>query len=156
MPEIVSHIVEVVVFRFAADRVEYLLLRRASEERVYPGMWQIITGRVREGETAVQAARREILEETRLSPVRFWVLPYTGTFYDPGMDLVHLTPFFAAQTPEAADPLLSREHTSFRWLPLEGAVPMLVWPGQREGLRLVHEYILGGEEASQLCLLAPE
>ncbi len=156
MPGIASQIVEVVVFRFAHDRPEYLLLRRAREENLYPGMWQIITGRVREGETAVRAARRELQEETHISPLRFWVLPHTGTFYDPGTDLIHLSPFFAAQTPEEADPALSAEHGAFRWLPLEEALPMLVWPGQREGLRMVHELILGGEEASQLSLLAPE
>ncbi|MGB5875719.1 MAG: NUDIX domain-containing protein [Bacteroidota bacterium] len=156
MPGIVSRIVEVVVFRFTHDRPEYLLLRRAREEKIYPGMWQIITGKVREGETAVQAARRELLEETRISPERFWVLPYTGTFYDPGMDAIQISPFFAAQAPEQADPVLSNEHAAFRWLSVEEASRMLVWTGQREGLRLVHECIVGGGEASGLALLPPD
>ncbi len=156
MPGVVSRIVEVVAFRFAHDRPEYLLLRRAREERIYPGMWQIITGKVREGETAVQAARRELLEETGVSPERFWVLPHTGTFYDPGSDAIQISPFFAAQTPGQVDPVLSAEHGEFRWLSVEEALRKLVWTGQREGLRIVHECIVSGEEASGLTLLPPE
>jgi dATP pyrophosphohydrolase len=148
--------VEIVVFRFVRDRPEYLLLRRAREERVYPGMWQIITGRIREGETAVRAARREVLEETRISPLRFWVLPHTGTFYDPGNDAMQISPFFVAQVPEQEEPVLSTEHDAYRWLSAGEATRLLVWPGQRDGLRLAHEYMAGGEEASQFSLLAPE
>jgi dATP pyrophosphohydrolase len=156
MPTLVSQIVEVVVFRFVGDRPEYLLLRRAREEKVYPGMWQIVTGKIREGETAVRAARREVLEETRISPLRFWVLPHTGTFYDPGKDAMHVSPFFVAQVPDDVEPMLSAEHAEYRWLSVTEAMRLLVWPGQREGVMVAHEYILGGEEASSFALLAPE
>jgi dATP pyrophosphohydrolase len=155
MPEIISRIVEVVVFRFTKDKPEYLLLRRSPGESIYPGMWQIVTGTVREQETAVQTARRELREETRISPQRLWIAPFTGTFYDAGTDTVQLSPFFAAQTPEDVEPVLSGEHAEYRWLSFQEATGILVWPGQRDGLRLVHECIVGGEEASRLTLLPP-
>ena len=65
MPIVLSTMVEVCVFRFSADHPEYLLLKRAPEEPLYPNIWQMVTGSVEAGETAVVAALRELEEETR-------------------------------------------------------------------------------------------
>ena len=97
MPQIVSDIVEVVLFRFHRNVPVYLLLRRSITEMLYPGSWQIVTGTVHEPETALQAALRETLEETGLVPERFWALPFTGSFYDHATDRVRIAPFFLGQ-----------------------------------------------------------
>lgn len=155
MPHIVSDIVEVVVFRFARTGPEFLLLRRAADEQVFPGIWQVLTGTVNEGETALAAARREVEEETGLKPSRFWIVPYVGTFYEPHADAIHHCPFFAAQVGPSNEPALSPEHQAHRWLPLGEATAMLVWPSQRAGLSIANQSIVKGELAESWLRISP-
>lgn len=153
MPECESRYVEVCVFRFRRDAAEFLMLRRADGERVYPGIWQFVTGKVRTGETALAAARREIREETALEPLRFWVVPHCSTFYDASRDTVQIVPMFAAQADPDAEPRLSREHSTYRWVDAAEADRRLVWPGQRAGLSIVRSAVLQGEQAGVLGLV---
>lgn len=150
MPTIVSSIIEVCIFKFEDDRPLYLLLKRTMREKVYPGTWQFVTGSIEPGERAPEAALRELLEETGLKPSSFWVVPYLSTFYEHRSDAVHLCPMFAAQVQVGAQPDLSNEHDAFEWCDAARAGRLLVWPGQREGLRIVHEYVVRGEQASAI------
>jgi dATP pyrophosphohydrolase len=153
MTAIECRIIELCVFRFAGEGPEYLLLRRAHGERLYPGIWQFVTGSVEAGEKAWQAALRELQEETGFRSERFWVVSYVGRFYDPAEDVVHLTPFFAAQVHSDACPVLSAEHREFAWLPVREAARRLVWPGQKQGLEVVHRELVAGREAGRLTQL---
>ena len=144
---------EVCPFRIRRDRGEYLLLRRAADEPVYPGLWQFVTGRVEEGETAHAAALRELGEETGAAPVGFWVVPAVSAFYDASADAIRSVALFAAQLEEEAGVRLSSEHDAFIWLTATEARRKLVWPGQRTCLDVVEQYILGGEEAGRLLAL---
>ncbi len=150
MANIVCRIVEVCVFRFVNDRPEYLMLKRSPDEKVYPNLWQFVSGSLEEGEKAVNAALRELKEETGLTPKRFWVVPHANTFYDPSYDVVNVSPLFAAQVEIGDEPGLSLEHCEYEWLSFGDARRRLVWPGQRLGLEVVEQYILGGEEAGVL------
>lgn len=155
MAIIVCRIVEVCVFRFVNDRPEYLMLKRSPDEKIYPDLWQFVSGSLREGEKATTAARRELKEETGLVPKRFWVVPHTNMFYDPAYDAVNLSPLFAAQVGVNDEPVLSSEHCMYEWLAYVESRRRLVWPGQRAGLDVVDKYILGGEEAGILTLIPP-
>lgn len=154
MASVVCGIVEVCVFRFAGDRPGYLVLQRAGEDVLYPGIWQIVTGSIDERESAAEAALRELREETGLRPRRFWSAPHVSTHYDPAHDAVNLSPLFAVQVDPTGEPVLSSEHQRYEWLPLPLALRRLVWPGQRQGLEIVHRYLLGDEEAGRLTLLS--
>ncbi len=138
------------MFRFRGDRGEVLLLRRAKGEALYPGIWQLVTGGVQEGETSLQAAQRELQEETGQEPVGFWVAPSTSSFYDLQQDTIVVIPLFAAQVGVDAEPVLSGEHDLHEWLEFGEAARRLVWPGQREGLAIIHSYIVSGAEAGRL------
>jgi dATP pyrophosphohydrolase len=148
MIPLVSRIVEVCVFRFKQDRAEYLVLQRAFSEGVHPGMWQIITGTVMEGERGVQTALRELREETGLSPERFWSLPMLTSFYDTRRQEIDLCPVFAAQVPRDARIILSEEHRAGTWLPYPEIRRKLVWPSHRQAVDIVDEYVVRGEEAA--------
>ncbi len=153
MPLVVSRLVELCVFRFTHDRPEYLLLKRSRADALYPGIWQFVTGTIKEGERALDAALREMHEETSLRPDKFWIVPYSSTFYDHADDVVNICPFFAAQVGSSEEPVLSKEHETFEWTPYKKARPLLVWPSQRSGLDIVDEFIVRGEQAGLVTIV---
>ncbi len=150
MPLIACRIVEVCVFKFERDQASYLLLHRSPNENLYPNIWQCISGGMEGSEKAVDAALRELTEETKLLPKAFWNVPFTNSFYDHVNDVINISPFFAAQVETGNEPKLSSEHFEYGWFDYEVAVRRLIWPGQRLGLRMVRDYIVGGQEAAQV------
>ena len=154
MAIIVSKTIEVCVFRLVNGRHEYLMLKRSSDEKIYPNLWQFVSGSVIDGEKALDAALRELKEETGFAPERFWTVPYVNSFYDPAHDAVNVSPVFAAQVETGKPPTLSSEHSAFEWLSFADAQQRLVWPGQRLGLDLIEKYIIGREEAGILTEMA--
>ena len=150
MAMMTARMIEVCIFTINNNEPMYLLLRRSDKERIYPGIWQFVTGSIEKGEKASNAALRELAEETGMKPKAFWVVPYINSFYDPGWDSVNLMPVFAAEVEPDKKPVLSAEHEEFEWLPFEKALERLVWPGQKEGMKIVHEYIVKGKQAAAL------
>src|SRR5687767_11084664 len=59
---------------------EFLQLRRAKGEFL-AGAWGAIHGRIERGETAWQAALRELREESGLAPLEFYQLDTINQFY---------------------------------------------------------------------------
>lgn len=150
MPDILSRIVEVCIFALRDEGPEFLLLKRSPSEKLHPGLWQWVSGAVEAGETAIQAARREMAEETGIIPGSLWVVPHVSAFYDPARDCVSFTPVFAARVAPGAAPKLSAEHSEYLWCDYRVAAGKLVWPGQHEALRVVRDFILpGGETAGR-------
>ena len=147
MPSIISKFVEICIFKFERDRPLYLLLHRAKDEKVYPNIWQCVSGGIDGKETGQEAALRELQEETGFVPEAFWILPYVNVFYDPAHDSINMSPVFAAQVASGSEPKLSGEHDEYLWCGLDEALKRLTWPGQRKALRILHRYIVRGEEA---------
>ncbi len=134
-------LVEVVVFRLK-EAPEFLLLKRSDNEEIYPGLWQIISGGVKRGEKAYETAVREIREEIGTKPKRLFNTPLTNTFYTWTDNSVNLSPVFAAEVGADAEVKLSDEHRDYRWLSKDKAISLLVWPGQKEAIRIVQNFIL--------------
>ncbi len=148
MTQIVCNVVEVCIFSFDNKEPLYLMLRRSKNDDLYADMWQIVTGSMEGVETAVQAALREVKEETGYVPQKLWIVPHVNTFYSMRHHVLNHTVVFAVQVPPKTNPILSDEHYQFGWHPFEKAKKMLVWPGQVRALEVVHEYIVQGKEAA--------
>jgi dihydroneopterin triphosphate diphosphatase len=106
---------------------EFLLLER----RRPPGFWQSVTGSLEWGETADDAARRELIEETGITQgfLRnlqwtqvFEILPSFGKTYAPGIT-TNLEHAFALKLLERVPVTLSvTEHAQYRWASAAEAV----------------------------------
>jgi 8-oxo-dGTP pyrophosphatase MutT (NUDIX family) len=150
---IVSHIVDVCIFRRTQKGTEYLILQRSADEELYPNLWQLLTGTIARQEKALETAKRELQEETSLPIKRMWTVPYVDSFFSTAQDAVHLSPVFAVETADGVPVKLSDEHQQYLWMNYEAAYQQLIWPGQRQALHIVNEYIVGVSEAGRLMEL---
>jgi dATP pyrophosphohydrolase len=109
---------------------EFLLLER----RRPPGFWQSVTGSLEWGESADDAARRELIEETGITQgfLRnlqwtqvFEILPSFGKTYAPGIT-TNLEHAFALKLLERVPVTLSvKEHVQYRWASAAEAVEIV-------------------------------
>ena len=60
---------------------EFLLLKR-SENKIYPNIWQGVTGKINNNELPYKTALRELNEETSLQPKKMWTIDQVNSFYD--------------------------------------------------------------------------
>ena len=102
-----------------------LLLKRSGKEHE-DGTWAFPGGKLEEGETPEQAARRESQEETGITPDQLEQIDRT----DNGD--VEFTTFLAKI--EKADPSLNDEHTGFVWADL-ASLPQPLHPGVARTLK---------------------
>ncbi|HEX9165663.1 MAG TPA: NUDIX domain-containing protein [Gemmatimonadales bacterium] len=125
-------LVDVFVVRWApAGAWEALVLRRASGRS--PGSWEAVHGHVEPGERPEEAAWREAIEETGLTPERLYNLSRAESFYLHRLGAVAVVPAFAAVMGDGALQL-SHEHDAWEWLPLDEARARFSWPRCRRGL----------------------
>lgn len=139
MPHVEIRTVSVYVFRLAESGPEYLALHRKEGIDRLGGTWQAVHGGINEGEMAVEAAVREVKEETGLSPIGFWELDLLETFFIHQQDAVELVPAFAAQV--NGEVVLGSEHDEFNWMSLEEIKNAFVWRNQRVAIQELHDSI---------------
>ncbi len=128
-------LVECWVFRVpSAGAPEFLLIRRAPG-RIFPGLWQCVTGGLEPGERVPMTALREVREEVGFGAAEieaFYDLDQVTHFYDEGPDAIVAGAIFALRVRPDAVPTLSHEHDGARWASREEALRLAVWPTYRD------------------------
>jgi len=141
------------IFRVADSphpAAEILLIRR-SPGRILPGLWQCVSGSLEPDERVAIAALREVAEETGYGPdaiEAFYDLDLVNQFHEPSVDAVLLSAVFAVRVRAGIEPVLSQEHTAFRWLALEAAWQEVVWPGYRDAIERIRDHLLEPDRAA--------
>ena len=102
------------ICRIREDKSEYLVIKRSTA--YLKGVWQMVTGSLEEGETAWQAALREIKEETGLVPDRLYSSNELEIFYEVGQNCINLVPVFVGFMDSEQAVSLSHEHCEHRWI----------------------------------------
>lgn len=126
---------------------EYAVFRRADADA-----WQAIAGGGEDDETPLQAATRELWEETGLTadlvaldaraevPASVFA---ASAIWGPGV--VTIPEYaFAAALPAGAEPALSDEHRQYAWLRYEEARPRFTWDSNRAALDELHGRLAAG------------
>jgi dATP pyrophosphohydrolase len=142
--------IQVHVFRLRNGVTEHLVLRRAPDEKDYPDMMQVVTGAIEQGETADDAAIRELQEELGMQPDECYVLPIINSFYHARRHTIDHSAVFAARIALDAKIKLSAEHCEYFWCLPEEAENKLVMPSHRQGVHVLCEYILDEEKKKYL------
>ncbi len=132
--------IDVFPFAFTGEELQFLLLQRAANN-TYPGIWQPVSGKIKPGEKAWQAAIREFAEETSIPPLSFYALDHVSSYYLHPSDQLIQVPAFMVEVAKQ-DPTLNHEHSAFKWLSLNEALALASWEPYRKALdsipRLLH------------------
>lgn len=127
------------------DQGEVLMLNRTRPQ----GFWQSVTGSLKWGETARQAAERELFEETGLRhhgrlrdarhSERFPILPAWRARFAPSAHYNREHLFYFRLPNRRLIRLNPREHVEMRWLPaLQAARRASSWTNRDAILRLLN------------------
>ncbi|NQT97935.1 MAG: NUDIX domain-containing protein [Candidatus Marinimicrobia bacterium] len=137
-------VIDAYVFRRTDAGLKFLLLKR-NVNKIYEHLWQGVAGKIEAGEKAWQTAIRELKEETGLVPKRLFVVDHVSSFYEVHGDRINLIPVFGIEV-ETDQVILSKEHSDYRWVDLENALQLLIWRGQRTGIKVVYDMIISGDD----------
>lgn len=129
-----------VVFQWTPGGPEYLLLRYGG------GNWGFPKGHVEAGETDIQAAQREVFEETGI-PVDAQRLldgfeDDTDYRFRRGSVLVEKDVRFYLIESRVRDVKISHEHSGYAWLPYHQALQRVSFEGPRRILQAAHSFVL--------------
>ncbi len=127
---------EVLVFVHRGE--EFLVVHRSERRGAY---WHAVAGGVELGESAAEAARRELHEETGLEAepeATGHTFTYLPEAWEPhaGIGPVRVD-CFLVEAPTGWEPELDWEHDDHRWCQREQAAELLFWPEPRELLQQI-------------------
>ena len=67
---------------------------KRSDDKIYPGIWQGVTGKIKDEEPPYKTALRELKEETGLTADKMWTADKVNMFYDATENIMNLIPVF--------------------------------------------------------------
>ncbi|WP_161627599.1 NUDIX hydrolase [Pseudomonas viridiflava] len=134
--------------RAIAGERQYLIFQRSPRTDLdLPAFFQGISGALEGQESFEEAAVREVFEETGIqinSPIysgfshRYPIKDKWRKHYGAAPKEVEER-VFTVDISDSSDPVLSSEHTSWRWLPLTDALPLLTYGENAECLLRVDQ-----------------
>lgn len=128
------------LYRLDAERRPEILLIRRAPDRMYPGLWQCVTGKLEPGERIIDGALREVEEETGLGRTDLDDVIDTDIvnwFHAADLDALLCEAVFAARVRPGAMVRLSPEHDDHRWLGSDEAKSLVVWPAYERAIDFI-------------------
>jgi dihydroneopterin triphosphate diphosphatase len=152
MPQVVSDIVDVYVFRRLNARVQFLLLQRRADVAM-PQTWQAFHSLIDGGESTMAAVRRAVKELSGLNVSAVYSADYVNQFYDESRDVLVLAPVFAVNVSPQAPVELGDDFRDCAWFDRDEATSRLPFSGQRWATRHIDEIMSLGEAESEIYRL---
>ena len=112
-----------------------LLLLEYASTGTKSGKWGVPAGKVEKDETPLNAARRELFEETAISLGCQSQIHYVNSMYIRKPDVDYIFHLFKVQLDQMPDVHLSHEHQSYRWATSQDIEEMPLVDAGKEALQ---------------------
>ena len=116
---------------------KYLLLLHGSD------YWNFSKGKLESGESEIEAAVRELAEETGITEIKIvedFTFSYDYSFYAGGLEIKKLVKMFLAYY-LGGDVVISHEHKRFKWLTFDEAMNILKFENIKRQLRQAESFL---------------
>ena len=138
--------VQGILFRKINREIQYLLLKTTPEREDF---WQPVTGGLEEGETKVEALKREVWEETGIKNVVGIIenvdcFEYSDAHFIKGYDFIKEYVFGVEVDSNEKIAIDGKEHSQFRWCSFQEALELLKWDENKKALLRLNE-VLGSQ-----------
>jgi len=136
--------IEAILFKRADGKIQYLLLKTIPRRGEF---WQPITGGLEEGETKIEALKREVKEETGITnilkiikDVHYYEVPDPSLieyFKRHGQACKHVKEYvFGVEVSSDEGVVLDgKEHSDFRWCNVQEALKLMEYEGYKDALK---------------------
>ncbi|PMO72690.1 NUDIX hydrolase [Vibrio splendidus] len=134
---------QILVFPYKTvdNKYRFLIARRRDN-----GVWQAISGGGEDNESLLEAAKRELSEETQLVGCNWQLLDsmcmLPKVFYSGNHNWTEhpfVIPEHSFSVKVTKDPQLSNEHTDYRWCDYQEAIELLTYDSNRNALWEINE-----------------
>ena len=135
--------VQGILFREIDRGIEYLLLKTTPEREDF---WQPVTGGLEEGETKVEALKREVWEETGIKNIARIIenvdyFEYPDAHFIKGFDFIKEYVFGVEVDPNVRIAINGKEHSQFKWCSFQEALELLKWDENKKALSRLNEIL---------------
>ena len=130
--------VEVIVFKIVSGIPMFLMMKRTPDRG---GFWQPVTGGVDEGEVLIDAAKRELFEETSISnTIRMIEDIHYFEFESIGFGWTKEY-VFGVEVSKNTKVELSEEHSEMKWSTLEDSLALLRHDHNKDAIKKLADLI---------------
>ena len=131
--------VEIIVYKIIKKQPLFLLVKRSPEKGDF---WQPITGGANENENLIDAAKRELLEETGIKEYKKFL---SGVYYFEfdTENYGRLKEYvYGVEVDKDVDAELSHEHTEKKWCTIDEALQLLKFDTNKEAFKKLFNQLM--------------
>lgn len=130
--------IEIIVYKIIDDEILFLLLKRNKQKG---GFWQPVSGGVHEGESLLQALKRELKEETGIS--KYLNLISDIYYFEFKVDNAKVLReyVFGVEISPKTKIKISKEHTAMKWLNLKNSLKILKHKDNKTGFKKLYSML---------------
>lgn len=132
------------------DDYKLLALKTSEDKKVYPNIWQCVTGKINANEKPYEAAIRELKEETGIKSKSMYVIDEVSFYYEAAYDRMNIIPIFGIIA-SSNKIRLSDEHQAYKWITSNEILKTFLWNKQKDGAVSFYKMLIKEQKKLNFC-----